>query len=172
MINSNIRYKGSVGIELQRGSIRAHNNGTRNLFNIINRIFTNKLFDKDGIIENLPSYISFIPESRFDTDITDYTSYTEKILINELTIASREITADERIVYKSLLTRNMINSSYAGLLNNETPVVALLLDGSCKNILAYSIIDSVALKSICENEISQATVEWELHFDNQLYEEE
>lgn len=169
MPESAITYKGGVAIKLNdKPSVRAHNEGTYHLFNLVNRIFSKTLIDLTDLGQRLPAYISLIYEDERATEDNlrtnpDYTEYSKNcLLIKELPIVSKEII-DETILYRSLLTSSVLDGSMPVNIDRG---FALLLDSSCKDIIAFSSIELHTLKEIYETKLSQSEIEWKMSFSN------
>ena len=169
MPESSIQYKGTVAIRLKnKPSVRAHNEGTYHLFNLVNRIFSKSLIDLTDIGERLPAYITLIYANdkvteqalRSNPNYSTYTKYS--LLIKELPIVSKQII-DDTISYTSLLTNSVLDSS-APVDNDKG--FALLLDASCKEILAFSSIELRTLKEMYSTQLGQSEIEWSMSFSN------
>ena len=174
MPESNIQYKGRVAIKVKnKPSVRAHNEGTYHLFNLVNRIFSKALVDLTDISQRLPAYITLIAADGKVTNEAlrtnpDYSAYSQySILIKELPIISKEII-DDTIKYASLLTTTVIDGS---ALNAADKGYALLLDSSCKDILAFSYVDLKMIEAMQETQLGQSEIEWSMSFSNSLEED-
>ena len=177
MFSSGIIYNGKVTVTIKnKPPSNRHNAGTAHLFNLIYRIFTQRLVLKDmvSLSHELPSYIVLIHNGSNTVSETsiltspDYVNYNQySLLLQEIPITSKEITTDG-IKYSCLLTNSLINKS---VVYTDFNGYVLMLDGNRKNVLAVAKLDLKEIQPIYDDSLGQATIDWDMSFDNATEEE-
>jgi hypothetical protein len=164
--NTSIGYVGTVTIEFPHKRVITHNNGTKTFFNLLNRFIARQTIT----INELPAFLML-----YATDSATLLANPSALDNKPLTILNRPIGIISSVVTNTdgkeviLLTTPLDGSYLNSSLNTEdlAGVSVAVLSSDAKHILAASTIDDGAglINSLMTG--SNATVKWQMSFDNE-----
>ena len=164
--NTSIKYAGTVSIETKTKRILSHNNGSMNLFNLLNRFMARHTVS----VGELPGYLmmyqatsaSVLSNTNANSNIYPsielFTSKTPMIA------SLLDAGGSEVIVYSTSLSSSNIKSGLS--LNNNATVCLALISADAQTILAATDVQNggMLIKSLQQG--MNATVKWQLSFEN------
>lgn len=171
MMQSFLNYSGKVTIKVKsKPPIKSFNSGTNALFNSLCNIIARNLSDanSDLLRSALPSYMMIVSALPSD-DVTNNFVYTQgnNLLLTEIPVNSRVVGSSTSVTLTSILTHSNI---YSSRYDSTAEGYILLLDGDRENILAYTNLSLADIKEVVEDSYGQASIQWEMSFQNKAEE--
>lgn len=173
-MESSIQYKGEVTIKIKsKPVVKRSNEGTKQMFNLLNDVFSRAVNEFNYLGERLPGYMMIVTDVSKEV-LKEQALYNldvipsgKRLLIKELPIISKDVI-DGKIRYISLLTSSLLKPNDVP----NTALYALLLDASCDRILAFTDVENTTLTGLKDDTLGQADIEWVLSFSNKSSVEE
>lgn len=165
---NNISYTGIVNILSKKQILSSTYNSATPLF--LNTICETLRGGTTAINKVVPCYISILNKSdsceasKFEEE-PDYQKYSDNaLIIQPLSIVSKFVE-NNTILFSSMLSSNLVNTSVYSASNTDGYAVLLNQD---RKILAYSSLELNKLQNVLStsNVQTQATIEWKLNFAN------
>ena len=164
MRSSKLTYMGKVTIIIDgKSKTQVFNEGTPVLFDSLYAILTTIYHDDQTIRKVLPTYMSIVPEKKYESDKLDtcYTNYVNEALVTKtLNIKSRENNVTS-CTFTSSFPHSLANTSVEPVGN----CYVLLIDASYR-IMAFASIASESIAAVFNSAATTAVIEWEMKFDN------
>ena len=164
--NTSIKYAGTVSIETKTKRIVSHNNGSQNLFNLLNRFMARHTVS----VGELPGYLMMY-QSTSNVVLSNTNANSNVYPSIELFTSKTPMIANladdggcEVIIFSTSLSSSNIKSGIT--LNNNSNVCLALLSADAQTILAATDIQNggMLVKSLQQG--MNATVKWQLSFEN------
>lgn len=164
--NTPIKYNGVVQIDINSKRIMSHNNGSDKFFNLLNRFISRHTVT----VGELPGYLMMYQMSSQDVlSNTDAESalYTSVELFSSKLPAVANLTSvggKEVVLYTTPLSNSSLKSGIT--VSNNTGVCLALISADATTILAAADIvgGGALIKSLQQG--MNATVKWQLSFEN------
>ena len=154
-MNSNFSYSGTVKLKIKgKPTITRHNEGMPLFFNTLCQIIGHSYTNFDDLNNSLPSNIDL------------YSKTGNSILKSPIPIVKREVTRWSESNAPSVMLSGLLNkNNIDGDNTPDSSIYVKLLDGN-GNELAHLELSNNALSDFNSTELSQATIEWTMKFEN------